>query len=124
MSEFLILVVEDEADSADVMARMLRSVGVDTILCGSAEHALEELGNTQNTFDCIVIDLALPGMDGFELMQVIRDEPDFQNLPLIAVTAFHTPELRVNALDSGFDGYFAKPLDTNLFMQTLERFLS
>jgi CheY-like chemotaxis protein len=62
-------------------------------------------------------------MDGFELLSYIREMPARTNLPTVAITAFHTPELKVKALDAGFDGYFAKPLDTNIFVGALERIL-
>jgi CheY-like chemotaxis protein len=121
MSEFCVLVVEDEPDGADVVVRMLKAVGVKTVVATSGEAALAELETHPNDFTCAIVDLALPQMDGFELMNVIRSEPSVQNLPLVAITAYHTPELKVKALESGFDAYFAKPLDTNLFMQALEK---
>lgn len=124
MADIHILVVEDEPDGADVVERMLRAVGVKASLVGNAEAALQTLdSNAVDYFDCVIIDLALPGMDGFELMQTIRHTTDFADLPLVAITAYHTPELKVKALDSGFDAYFAKPLDTNLFMQSLEKLI-
>jgi len=62
-------------------------------------------------------------MDGFELLQAIRKQSLLNNVPLVAVTAYHTPELKVKALDAGFDAYFPKPLDTTIFLQSLERLL-
>jgi CheY-like chemotaxis protein len=119
-----ILVVEDEPDGADMVKRMLDSVGLQCTLASSAEHALGELEANPDGFQAAIVDLALPEMDGIELMQTIRQSEQFASLPLIAVTAYHTPELRVKAIDSGFNAYFPKPLDTNLFMQALERLLA
>jgi len=119
-----ILIVEDEPDGADMVKRMLDSVGLKSIVVGSAEVALHELENNPQDFQAAIVDLALPEMDGIELMQTIRQSPQVAKLPLIAVTAYHTPELRVKVMDSGFDAYFPKPLNTNLFMQALERLLS
>lgn len=119
-----ILVVEDEPDGADVVRRMLNTVGITTQWVGSAELALDALEQTPDAFDAAILDMALPEMDGFELMQTIRSAPMFDNLPLIAITAFHTPELKVQALESGFDAYFAKPLDTTIFAQSIEKLLS
>lgn len=118
------LIVEDDPDGADVLNMMLESVGLDTVLVASAEHALHELYHNPTMYDAVIIDLALPEMDGFELQSRLRDLPEMQHMVLIAVTAYHTPELKVKALDAGFDAYFAKPLDTTLFVQTLERLLS
>jgi CheY-like chemotaxis protein len=123
MSDLWVLVVEDEPDGADVVERILRAGGLHTVVASSAEQALAQLENDPTRFQGIVIDLALPGMDGFELMEFLRNEPAVQHLPLVAITAFHTPELKVKALESGFDAYFAKPLNTNLFMQALEKLI-
>jgi CheY-like chemotaxis protein len=124
MSDFRILVVEDEPDGADVVVRMLKAVGVQAEVAGSGEAALAKLEKDARGFDCAIIDLALPEMDGFELMHIIRHEPSVRNMPLVAITAYHTPELRVKALEDGFDAYFAKPLDTNVFMQALEKLIT
>ena len=115
-----VLIVEDDPDGAATVDMMLRAVGIQTHVVDSAEAALTVLGEKSH-FDGVVVDLALPVMDGFELMTILRRHNTHQNLRLVAVTAYHTPELKVKALDSGFNAYFAKPLDTNLFARALER---
>jgi len=121
MAKLRILIVEDDPDGADVMNRMLIASGAETVAVGSAEEAIQTLETTQTPFDVAVIDLALPEMDGFELMRVLRDSIAFRQLALIAVTAFHTPELKVQALENGFDAYFAKPIDTTLFVRAIDQ---
>jgi len=116
-----ILVVEDNLDGADVVRRVLLSSGYHADFAPTAERALEMLSAHPNNYNAIVIDLALPQMDGFELMQIIRSEQAVAALPLVAITAFHTPELRVQALESGFDAYFPKPIDTTAFLQSLRK---
>ncbi len=123
MNQYQILIVEDEPDGADMVTRMLDAVGLNSTVAHSAEIAIGAIEANPQGFDAAIVDLALPEMDGIELMQVLRQKPEVAQLPLIAVTAYHTPELRVKALESGFDAYFPKPLDTNLFMQALERLL-
>jgi CheY-like chemotaxis protein len=117
-----ILIVEDEPDSADVVRRILVKVGMNCRIAETAEIALGTL-NADPDFQAVIVDLALPEMDGFELMQTIRRSPHIARLPLIAVTAFHIPELRVKVMDSGFDAYFPKPLDKNLFVQGLQQLI-
>jgi CheY-like chemotaxis protein len=123
MPNLKILVVEDEPDGAEVVEMMLNSVNIDTTVAGSAEEALQKLEEDAD-FDALIIDLALPGMDGFELLGVVQKWQDIHHIPKIAITAFHTPELKDKALEAGFDGYFAKPLDTTIFVGTLERLLN
>jgi CheY-like chemotaxis protein len=120
----MVLVVEDEPDGADVVTRMLRSVGITGVVVGSGEEALATLEVDASIFAGAVIDLALPAMDGLELMSILRQQASTANLPLVAITAFHTPELKAKALDDGFDAYFAKPLDGTIFAQTLEKMFS
>ena len=122
MNQLQILIVEDDVDGADLVEMMLHAAGVLTTVARDAEDALEIMGQG-GYFDAAIFDLALPGMDGFELLSYIREMPNGHKLPTVAITAFHTPELKVKALDAGFDGYFAKPLDTNIFVGALERIL-
>jgi CheY-like chemotaxis protein len=60
-------------------------------------------------------------MDGFGLLNELRASPITSDLPLIAITAYHTPELKVRALQPGFNAYFPKPLDTSGFLGALEQ---
>lgn len=123
MSEIRLLVIEDDTDGAAVVQMMLESVGVEAVLANTGEDGLAALKSEPSGYNGVLIDLALPGMDGFELMETIREHPALADLPLVAMTAFHTPELKNKALDAGFDSYFPKPLDTTIFIGALERLL-
>ncbi|MBK8023843.1 MAG: response regulator [Chloroflexi bacterium] len=118
-----ILIVEDEPDGADLVRLLLKSKGKEAAVTSNAEGAIAALQADPNAYSAVVIDLALPEMDGFELMNYLRSS-GFTNLPLIAITAFHTPELKVRALENGFDAYFAKPIDTAAFAASLDSFLN
>jgi two-component system cell cycle response regulator DivK len=116
--------VEDDPDGADVVFWLLKSGGYQPIHFDTAEAALQVLDAEPDRFAAGLFDLALPGMDGFELATRIRARSDeAASMRLIAMTAFHTPELRVRTLESGFDAYFAKPLDTAIFLGSFERVL-
>jgi two-component system, sensor histidine kinase and response regulator len=121
MSDLQILVVEDDPDGADMVMRMLDSANIGTTVAASGEAALSHMKANGSSFGAVVVDLALPEMDGFELLRAIRKNSSWGNIPLIAVTAYHTPELKFKALDAGFNAYFPKPLDTAIFLQALER---
>lgn len=124
MKDLRLLVVEDEPDSAAVVEMILNPANINTEVRGNAEDALDLLLNNPTTYSGVIIDLALPGMDGFALMKAIRTTATLKHLKLVAVTAFHTPELKSRAIKAGFDAYVPKPLDTSLFIGTLERLLS
>jgi CheY-like chemotaxis protein len=118
MANLPVLVVEDEPDGQEVVARMLNQVNVQVELAGTAEEAWDMLQS--RSYAGAIIDLALPGQDGFQLLSAIRNDPEIGQLPCIAVTAYHTPELKHDALQNGFDAYFAKPLNRTLFLGSVE----
>lgn len=118
MDKHPILVVEDEPDGQEVVSRMLSLANVQVQVAGDAEEALQLLN--ENDYSAAIIDLALPGMDGFQLLQAIRREPRLTSIRCVAITAFHTPELKHHAIQVGFDAYFAKPLDRTRFLGALD----
>ena len=118
MSNYPVLVVEDDPDGQEVVSRMLAQVNVKVEIAGSAEEAWAMLQAKQ--YAGAIIDLALPGQDGFQLLNGIRGDAALRGLRCIAVTAYHTPELKRDALQYGFDGYFAKPLNRTLFLGAVE----
>jgi CheY-like chemotaxis protein len=120
MTDRPILVVEDEPDGRELVARMLAQVDMLTYVTENAEQALQVLDESAD-FGAVVIDLALPGMDGLQLLETIRADMRWQDLQCIAITAYHTPELKRRALQSGFDGYFSKPLDRTSFLGALSQ---
>lgn len=122
MAEWTALVVEDEPDGQLVIAGILEIFNVATDSVGTAEEALHALA--EHRYRAAIIDLALPGMDGLELVRTIRQNPAIASLPCLAVTAYHTSSVKQQALDSGFDAYFAKPIDDTLFVRELNRIVA
>lgn len=116
-----VLVVEDDPDGQEVVARMLKQVEIATEIAGSAEEAWQLLQS--RPYAGAIIDLALPGQDGFQLLRAVRNDTNLRNFRCIAVTAYHTPEMKHDALQNGFDGYFAKPLNRTLFLGSVEDIL-
>ncbi len=118
MSYNPILVVEDDPDGQEVVARMLSQVKIHCEIAGTAEDAWVLLQS--RAYTGAIIDLSLPGQDGFQLLKAIRSDSQLHSLRCIAITAYHTPELKHDALQYGFDGYFAKPLNRTLFLGSVE----
>jgi CheY-like chemotaxis protein len=122
MSDMRILVVEDEPDGAELVELILNSVNAFSVIAGTAEEALNYLRESaDDPFQAAIVDLALPGMDGFDLLRTLQKDDSIGNIPLIAVTAFHTPELRAKALKAGFHAYLPKPLNSDHFIDTLNQ---
>lgn len=117
-----VLVVEDNKDSQEVLWRILRHLRIQTSVVPSSEDAINLLEVQQ--YDLAVIDLSLPKLDGWGLLNYIRHQPFIASLPTIAITAYHSPELAVKAIDAGFDAYFPKPLDTAQFIHRVQNIIT
>jgi CheY-like chemotaxis protein len=122
MNEWRVLIVEDEIDGQEVVAAILGYFNISADAVGTAEDALHLLG--QNQYTAAVIDLGLPVMDGIELINNLRNNAAHAEMPCIAITAFHSSQLKQQALTAGFDAYFAKPLDDTSFVRELDRIIS
>jgi CheY-like chemotaxis protein len=122
-SDWRILVVEDDPDGQAVVAHILEYMNIIIDTAADAEQAEQYLFNQGIRYTAVIIDLALPGKDGWELLAEIRENPQTAHLPCIAVTAYHTSKLREEAITFGFDAYFAKPLDATTFARELEAIL-
>ena len=117
-----ILIVEDEPDGQELVSRLLSQFNVQVDVAGDAEQAWNFL--MTNQYAAAIIDLALPERDGFELVSAIRGQSELLGLPCVAMTAFHTPELKQRAISDGFNAYFSKPLDRTRFLGELDRIIA
>ncbi len=119
MENWHVLIVEDEPDGQEVVQGILSYFNITADVAFTGDEALRLL--TTHTYTAAVIDIGLPGMDGLQLIRTIRAEAALNHLPCIAITAYHTSQLKKDALQAGFNAYFPKPLNDTHFMQELER---
>jgi CheY-like chemotaxis protein len=119
LSSWRVLVVEDEQDSMEVVCDVLEHHNIQTYEAGSAEQALAMIEQLQPTF--AILDLALPQMDGWGLLQAMRSNPATAHIPAVAVTAYHSANVAVAATHAGFAAYFSKPIEATSFVSELER---
>lgn len=108
----LILVVEDEARMAALLEQGLREEGHQVTLRYSGPEALEEA--RVHRFDLIVLDVMLPGMDGFEVVRQLRK--DSVQTPVLLLTAKDNPHDIIAGLDAGADDYITKPFAFDVFL--------
>ncbi len=105
-----VLLVEDQWDSRELMAEILRSAGCEVEVAGAVSEALERLGAAAP--DVLVSDIGMPGEDGYSLLRKIRlREGPLSALPAIAVSAYAREEDRIRALSAGFQVHLAKPFE-------------
>jgi DNA-binding response OmpR family regulator len=114
-----ILIVEDEKHLADGLRFNLEAEGYEVADADNGETALDEL--SKNRFDVIVLDIMLPGIDGFEVSRTLRDRDDFT--PILMLTARGRPEDVLNGFEAGADDYLPKPFDLNIFLARLNGLL-
>jgi PAS domain S-box-containing protein len=105
---FSILIAEDEHLNRTVVQRLLTKLGHAPLCVKDGETALETLQS--QTFDCVLMDIQMPGLDGMETTRVIRKKMKL-NIPIIALTAHAMEGDRQRFLDAGMDGYVSKPFE-------------
>jgi len=112
-----VLVVDDEQIMRVTVANALADAGHETADAGTAAEALKAL--QAEPFDVAVVDLKMPGMDGLELLQVVRDK--HADTAVVMMTAYGTVETAVTAMKRGAYDYLTKPFDTDELVLVLER---
>jgi len=118
LKNWKVLVIEDEADSMELVQGLLSHYGIASVGASTGEDALNILDDVTPTL--VIIDLALPGLDGWEVLKWLRSHDRLSQIPCVAITAFHTPELAEQAIEAGFNAYFAKPIDATSFVRELQ----
>ena len=121
MANWQALVVEDDASSSQILAYLLQYHNIEVDIAVDAEQAMLWLGT--KSYTCAIIDLSLPGMNGWSLLNYIKDNPDTQYLPCIAVTAYYDSKVGQEATQAGFVACFGKPVHAASFVQQLESVL-
>jgi CheY-like chemotaxis protein len=112
-----ILVVDDNCDVADSHALLLASVGAEVKAVYGGQEALEALAEFQP--DVVLLDLGMPGIDGFETAVQLRRRPEGQSLRLIALSGWGQEEDRKRTKDMGFDEHLVKPVDVATLMRVV-----
>jgi PAS domain S-box-containing protein len=105
----VILVVDDQTQNNDLLEAYLVPQGYEIIKATSGQEALQKLADNQ--IDLILLDVMMPGMDGFEVTRRIRQDPKTKLMPIILVTALKETEDRIQGIKAGCDDYISKPFD-------------
>jgi PAS domain S-box-containing protein len=113
-----ILVVDDNVDAANMIAMMLRLYGHHAETVYSAKSALEMAVEYRPDF--VVLDIGLPGMDGYEVARRLRQIPELKDTPLIAATGYGQDADRQRSEEAGFDYHLVKPIDPEKLQTVLE----
>ena len=104
-----VLVVEDNEDTLELVQMWVRNLGHDVHGAGDGRSGLEAAISIKP--DVALVDIGLPGLDGYEVARNVRESDTGKDIYMVAVTGYGRPEDRARALDAGFDAYIVKPLD-------------
>jgi CheY-like chemotaxis protein len=115
-----ILVVDDHLDAAESLAALLRHMGHDVQVARDGRAALEaaRLTNPQ----MVLLDLGMPGVDGYGVVTRLRRENGFDKIPFVAVTGSGLPEDVRRTREAGFDAHLVKPVTLGTLRHVLERY--
>jgi len=116
-----IVVVEDQPDSLKLLTTLLTIKGHRVIGLASGD-TLADVVRGQPTPDLVLLDIQLPGRDGYELLEELKTLPA-RSWKVVALTAHALPEDRERARAAGFDGYITKPIDVRTFPAEVAKYL-
>ena len=121
MSHELILIIEDHDKNRKLMREVLQVSGYRTVEAETAEDGVRIAREARPAL--VLMDLQLPGMDGFAALAALRADVATSKIPVIAVTASAMSHQRPQILAAGFDGYQTKPLAVREFLQVVREVL-
>jgi CheY-like chemotaxis protein len=116
-----ILIVEDYPVTQRVLSLTLKNSGHDVQIANHGVEALEQLDVAP--VDLALVDIAMPEMDGLELLRHLRSDKRYNALPVIMLTASGQDEDRQTALKIGADGFLTKPTSSRELLETIQRFI-
>jgi two-component system cell cycle response regulator DivK len=108
-----VLYIEDKTDNRLLVRRVLMVEGIDVIEAENAELGID-LAQKERP-DLILMDINMPGMDGYTATNSIRQLPELNHIPIVALTANVMKGDKEKTLDAGCDGYLPKPIDVDRF---------
>ncbi len=117
-----VLVVDDDVRNIFALSSVIERRGMTVITAGTGREAIAKLESTPD-IAIVLMDIMMPEMDGYETMQVIRQNPSFRRLPIIALTAKAMKGDREKCLEAGASEYLAKPVNTEQLLSSLRMWL-
>jgi CheY-like chemotaxis protein len=117
-----ILIIEDTENNRVLLTRRLKPRGHEIITAEDAESGLALVESERP--DLILMDVGLPGMDGWNATRALKQNPATRHIPVIALTAHAMQGDREKALEAGCDDYETKPIDFNRLFEKMDRLIS
>jgi len=121
MAQSRVLLVEDNSDNFELVRFLLERAGYQVLEAHNGQMALDLA--RRELPDLILMDLSLPGVDGWTAARELKADPKTASIPLLAITAHTLPGDRNRALESGFNGYISKPINIQGFAEDIAQAL-
>ena len=121
MSKGKILIIEDNMDSYELVHLFLERNGYETFLAANGREGVSAA--LKQKPDLILMDLAMPELDGWEATRVLKSDPRTKNIPVVALTARALVGDRKRAISAGCDAYVTKPIDLIELLRVMEQMM-
>ncbi|HEX6833037.1 MAG TPA: response regulator, partial [Rudaea sp.] len=118
-----VLVVDDDVRNIFALSSVLERHGMDVVTAGTGQEAIEKVSAVDHDIDLVLMDIMMPGMDGYDTMRAIRERPESRALPIVALTAKAMKGDREKCLEAGASDYLAKPVVTDQLLGVLRQWL-
>lgn len=116
-----VFLVDDNLDSCLLLAKILESEGFIVHTAMDGEEAVERLKKLHP--DIILLDIGLPKKNGYEVAQLLREDPRFETTPIVALSGYGQSHHRLRSFQAGFDLHFLKPINTDALLEAMNSFL-
>ncbi len=118
-----ILITDDDMRNIFALSSALQGYDMNMVIANNGRQALERLADTEN-IDLVLMDIMMPEMDGYEAMRAIRNDKQFNKIPIIALTAKAMKNDREKCIEAGANDYISKPVDVDKLLSMLRVWLS
>jgi len=118
-----VLLVDDDSRNIFALSSVLERRGMEVLTASTGSEALAVLESRSNDVAIVLMDIMMPGMDGYETVQAIREKPGFRRLPILALTAKAMKGDREKCLEAGASDYLAKPVNVEQLLSALRMWL-
>ena len=122
MDKQKILIIDDDPRNIFALKATLHAYGYDTVAAGDANEGIR-LFREEEGISIVLLDMMMPGLDGYHALPMLRNVPDKGNVPIIAVTAQAMKGDREKCIAAGANDYMAKPLDLDQFLSMIKSHL-
>jgi len=116
-----ILIVEDNQDSRELVVKVLKNKGYQTIEAADGEEALEKVAAGKP--DLILLEISIPKLDGYEVAKRLKSQEEFRDIPIVALTAHAMKGDREKVIVAGFEGYISKPINVRELPDQVKSYL-